>query len=488
MVGEKCAVWDDTQCVSFAFVVSMIEDSQPFLPGVVINGKYRLERELGRGGMGAVYEAYNVFLDAPVAIKMLHPGYRPSGSVVGRFAQEARAAAQVRHANIVSILDVGQDDATGALFIVQEYLPGIDLKRHLAKVGTLTPREAIELLLPVMRALAHAHSKNVVHRDLKPDNIFLCETPDGIVPKIIDFGIAKVLDEQGQSPQNTRTASVLGTPHYMSPEQASGDRAIDHRTDIWSLGVVLFQTLTGRRPHEGTTANLIVTSIIARQPTPITTYAPALPQGVVELVHGALQYDPSQRFQSMKVFEEHARSCLAALSATSHVDARTLASHVPLHLPSEPPSFLQSGTIAPHVFATDVAQQNRKSARWFVGALLVLVVVSVLAGVAFVRSKDAAPASHVSTQRALVVAAPPPSVSSTSVQEPVSEVLPDVVLPPITTSAQVLVPSRSVVRAPTVRTPTQPPRRRGPPTISRDFDTRGERLRVPPANAPMTAY
>jgi eukaryotic-like serine/threonine-protein kinase len=435
----------------------MLEDSQLFLPGVVINGKYRLDRELGRGGMGSVYAAHNLFLDAPVAIKVLHPGHRPSSALASRFAQEARAAAQVRHPNIVSILDVGQDDATGALFIVQEYLPGIDLRRHLVQAGTLAPREAIELLLPVMRALAYAHSKNIVHRDLKPDNIFLCETPEGTIPKIIDFGIAKVIDEQGQSAQHTRTTSVLGTPHYMSPEQASGDRAIDLRSDIWSLGVVLFQMLTGRKPHEGTTANLIVTSIIARQPAPITTYAPALPQGVVELVHGALQYDPSQRFQNMKVFEEHARSCLAALSATPHVDVRSLASFIPLPVASETQGSFQGGTIEPHVFAKDAGTQTNRRTRWIAVALLVLLLVSALAGFVLTRTDRRVSTARVSVQSAPSVASHVPSVSDAGVQVPVAEVLPVVVQTPVVTTSQTLVPA---VPATVPPVPSERPRRR----------------------------
>ena len=284
-----------------------------FTSGAVLNGKYRLDRELGRGGMGQVFAATNLALEAPVAIKVLHAGARPSRALASRFIQEARAAAQVRHNNIVGVLDVGQDEATGALFIVQEFLQGRDLKRAVSSYGVFPPAAAIELLLPVMRALSFAHSKGVVHRDLKPDNIFLCDTSDGTVPKVIDFGIAKVTDAHGVSAQMTHTSQVLGTPYFMSPEQARGDRAVDHRTDVWSLGVVLYHMLTRRHPYEGATANLIIAQIISHAPTPVTAFAPTLPGPVVALLEGALQYDATHRYPSMDAFWEAARTCLSAL-------------------------------------------------------------------------------------------------------------------------------------------------------------------------------
>lgn len=287
--------------------------AQRYEPGHVLAGKYRLERELGAGGMGAVFVATNTLLDAPVAIKVLHASATPRPDLTKRFLLEARAAAQVRHPNIVGILDVGEDEASGALFIVQEYLQGTDLRRHLARVGPMSPREALDVLIPVMRALAFAHSRGVIHRDLKPDNIVLAETPEGTVPTLIDFGIAKVLDPENQGAGLTSTMQVLGTPYFMSPEQASGDRAIDARADVWSLGVVLYHLLTQRYPHEGPTINLVISRIIVGSPTPITTYAPDLPPCVVDLVGRALVDDPDRRFPSMDVFAREARVCLAAL-------------------------------------------------------------------------------------------------------------------------------------------------------------------------------
>ena len=285
-------------------------DARPTLaPGRVIGGKYRLERLLGEGGMGSVYGAENLMLRAPVAIKVLRPELSHLPDILNRFTQEAQAAAQVRHANIVSVLDFGRDDDTGSLFLVQEFLVGVDLKHRLRGQGAMAPREAIELLLPLMRALSYAHAKGVVHRDLKPDNIFLCDGPGGVEPKLIDFGIAKVFDAEGRSVQKTRTAQTLGTPLYMSPEQARGDATVDHRTDIWSLGVVLYQMLTLRHPYEGESANEIIGRILFQAPTPIEVWRPELPPDIVALVHGAIQPDRTLRYPTMDAFAHAARAC-----------------------------------------------------------------------------------------------------------------------------------------------------------------------------------
>ncbi len=293
-----------------------MSDQRPTLrAGAVIGGKYRLDRLLGEGGMGAVYAAENLQLRAPVAIKVLHPELSLLPNILGRFEQEAQAAAQVRHANIVSVLDFGRDEETGALYLVQEYLVGRDLKHRLQERGAMAPDEALSLLLPIMRALSFAHSKGVVHRDLKPDNIFLCEEPDGVTPKLIDFGIAKVFGADGRSVQKTRTSQMLGTPLYMSPEQTRGDATVDHRTDVWSLGVVLYNMLTLRHPYEGESANEIIGKILFQPPTRIESWLPTLSPDVAALVHTAIQPDLALRLPSMDAFAAAARACSAAEGA-----------------------------------------------------------------------------------------------------------------------------------------------------------------------------
>ena len=368
--------------------------------GTVLGGKYRLDRLLGAGGMGAVYAAENTALRAPVAIKVLHAAVSAQPEFRDRFALEAQAAAQVRHPNVVSVLDFGYDEAAGLFYIVQEFLAGADLKRHVRERGPLAARDAITLLLPIMRALAHAHAKGVVHRDLKPDNIFLCETPDGIVPKLIDFGIAKVTDERGQSAQHTSTNMAIGTPHYMSPEQARGDRTLDPRTDVWSLGVVLYYALTQRLPYEAPTLNLVLASIITAEPVRVNTYNPSLPVDVVALVHGALVRDRAHRYPSMDAFWQAARACSVvqpgALLASSPGVGGTMTPTVPVQglpaLLAASPQVAQSGpvptssavTASPQVVA--VAPPSRRAAPWIAG--IAFSVLALVGGLAFVGSRS----------------------------------------------------------------------------------------------------
>ena len=448
-----------------------------FAPGAILNGKYRLGRELGRGGMGQVFAATNMLLEAPVAIKVLHAGAKPSRALANRFLQEARAAAQVRHPNIVSVLDIGQDEATGALFIVQEFLQGRDLKRHIAQFGAMAPRDALELLMPVMRALSFAHGKGVVHRDLKPDNIFLCDTPEGIVPKIIDFGIAKMTDAQGVSAQMTHTAQMLGTPYYMSPEQARGDRAVDHRADVWSLGVVLYHMLTRRHPHEGATANLIITHIIAQPPTPVTVYAPTLPASVVGLVDAALRYDAAMRTPSMDAFWEATRGCLVALGTTPEaLPSRPSIAKIEAAQPHAPalPSPADGPTIAPQVMGTAQEAPQRSNRAVVAMGLLAFCLVGVAGGYASTRHRSASGAAATlvgSTQpRGLPPSSAPPRGLPPSPSQPPSASTVPVVnsapTPPSTgPSSAVVVPP--VAPAPTRRTsppaPVESPRGSAPP-------------------------
>lgn len=376
----------------------------------LIGGKYLLKRMLGQGGMGAVYEAENTFLRAPVAIKVVRPEVVHRDDMLRRFVQEAQAAAQVRHANIVSVLDFGYDEARDVLYIVQEFLEGTDLKRRLRAGGPMAPRDAIELLLPVMRALSYAHSKSVVHRDLKPDNIFLCETPDGVVPKIIDFGIAKVLGDDGQSVQQTRTLMVMGTPLYMSPEQARGDRAVDHQTDIWQLGVVLYHMLSGRHPYEGATQNLITAAIITRAPTRIETWLPNLAPDVAALVHGAVAWHLEERFPTMDAFWQAARTCSAMRPGATGFDVSAVrqssASTVP-SLVSVPASALDAGTNAPHVLPVAPQQRSRGGV---IGLLVVIALAALVAIVVATRVTRTTPSAAHTVTAALPVAAPAQAV------------------------------------------------------------------------------
>jgi serine/threonine protein kinase len=277
---------------------------------MVIGGRYRVIRELATGGMGTVYEAENTRTRRRVAIKTIRPEVAQRVSVVQRFEREARAAGQLRHPNIIDVLDMGDDAEHQLLFIVEEFLVGGDLGQCLRAVGTLGPRAALATLLPIMDALVAAHAHGVVHRDLKPDNIFLHETPQGVIPKLIDFGIAK-LSEPPLDGRRASLGSLVGSPIYMSPEQARADASIDARTDVWSMGVVFYEALTGRTPFEGASAFALFTQLAADQPVAIATIAPQLPADLAAVIQRAVTKDRAARWPTMAALAEALRACEA---------------------------------------------------------------------------------------------------------------------------------------------------------------------------------
>jgi serine/threonine protein kinase len=275
---------------------------------MVIGGRYRVIRALATGGMGTVYEAENLRTRRRVAIKTIRPEVAQRVSVVQRFEREAQAAGPLRHPNIVDVLDLGDDPEHQLLFIVQEFLVGGDLAACLRAVGTIPPRSALATLLPIMDALTLAHAHGVVHRDLKPDNIFLHETPQGTVPKLIDFGVAKFttgLSEGRPVPTN----SLVGSPVYMSPEQAQADATIDARTDVWSMGVVFYETLTGRTPFEGVSPFALFAKIAAENPVTLATLDPQLPADLTAVIQRAVTKDRDARWATMADFAAALRGC-----------------------------------------------------------------------------------------------------------------------------------------------------------------------------------
>ena len=220
--------------------------------GMVVGDRFRLERELGRGGMGAVWLARHLGLDVPCAIKFILAQAAESPELRERFEREAKAAAHIKGPNVVQILDYGiwQD----VPYIAMEYLEGEDLGKRLARRGKLDARETATLVSQVARALGKAHAVGIIHRDIKPSNIFLCSDPDGEIAKVVDFGIAKSRSLAiGEG--HTRTGALIGTPSYMSPEQVQGNKAVDHRADLWALAVVVFQLLGARPQRHGVRAS-----------------------------------------------------------------------------------------------------------------------------------------------------------------------------------------------------------------------------------------
>jgi serine/threonine-protein kinase len=267
----------------------------------MLAGKYRLDRILGIGGMGAVFAAENTWLSRQVAVKLMHPDVSADPALVERFLREARAAARISHPNVVDVLDLGQDE-DGTLFIVQEFLHGTDLRHLMDERGTLPPREALEILTPVMSALIAAHRKGVLHRDVKPENCFLAKAPGGgVVVKLLDFGIAK-MQESVASKDLTQTGIALGTVHYLSPEQAAGAKDIDAQADVWSMATVLYEMLSGRCPFESDSVNAIFAAVLMSPVPSIQSFAPSVPDALAAIIMRALERDRTKRYRSMQAF------------------------------------------------------------------------------------------------------------------------------------------------------------------------------------------
>ena len=213
---------------------------------VVVAGKFRLVRMIGRGGMGSVWQAQHLALDIPCAVKFIEGDFANVPEMQARFQREAKAAAALRSPHVVQILD--HDIWQGMPYIAMELLDGEELSKRIASAGSISLAELNTIMGQVCRALGKAHQQGIVHRDLKPDNLFLVRDDDREIVKILDFGIAKSKNPNLDIGGNTKTGAMLGTPYYMSPEQAQGNKSIDGRADLWALGVIGFECLTGQRP------------------------------------------------------------------------------------------------------------------------------------------------------------------------------------------------------------------------------------------------
>lgn len=264
-------------------------------PGMVIAGKVRLDQLLGKGGMGAVWRGTHLTLGTPVAVKFMGDS---SPEALARFQREAQVAAQIRSSNVVAIHDFGIENDLP--YIVMELLDGEDLGVRLKRIQRLTLAETVQILLPVARGLERAHQAKLVHRDLKPENIFLVREGDEDVPKILDFGIAKTLVADPDGFDVTSEGAVLGTPYYMSPEQSRARRDIDHRADLWALGVIIYRMVTGNRPFSGVTATALAVQICTEAPPSVSSVMPELPPQLDAFFARALAKDPAGRFQSAR--------------------------------------------------------------------------------------------------------------------------------------------------------------------------------------------
>ncbi len=271
--------------------------TSPVNPGDILLGKYRIDKVLGQGGMGVVVAAHHVDLGQRYAIKFLLPTGLTQEEAVARFLREARASARLQSEHVARVHDVGNME-NGAPYMVMEYLEGSDLKALLTKQGPLPAETAMSYLAQVCDAIGEAHAAGIVHRDLKPANLFLVRRRNGSpCVKVLDFGISKHLG--GEEVDLTSTNATLGSPLYMSPEQISKSKTVDARTDIWALGVILYELLTGRSPFRAGTALEVVSRILQEEPVPVRQLRPDVPERAEVIIARCLRKRREERFQSV---------------------------------------------------------------------------------------------------------------------------------------------------------------------------------------------
>ncbi|HYP99356.1 MAG TPA: serine/threonine-protein kinase [Polyangiaceae bacterium] len=451
--------------------------------GQLFAGKYRIERMLGKGGMGVVIAARHLMLDELVAIKFLLPEALRSAEAVARFEREARAAVKIKSEHVARVTDVARLE-NGTPYMVMELLRGRDLATLLREQGPLPLADAADYLLQAGEAIAEAHGLGIVHRDLKPPNLFLTQRADGSsCVKVLDFGISKLTAASASADQvKTSTQAVMGSPLYMSPEQLMSARNVDLRTDIWALGVICFELLTGKLPFEGETLPRLCMSINLAAPMSVRYYRPDLPSEVDELLARCLSKDPAKRFPNVAAFAAELVKFAprhAQLSA-ERIERLARPTEVSSSTPEAPasPDVVASAEL-PHLTFAEFSQTSRRPSsnalRWAIGALGMLLLVGVGAALAWPRS-TIAPKLESATQTSPASAAAPPPVANLAAELPAADVP-----TPVTASPLQATPDPTPQVAP-VSPPPPPP----PPAVAvrpRAVPAASQRQSTPPSQS-----
>jgi len=353
-------------------------------------GNYRLDSEVGSGGMGTVYRATHMVLGSTVAIKLLRGDLMTSPELVTRFANEAKAASAIRHPNIVEVFDFGHTE-DGRAYLVMEFLRGESLSQRMAQRGPLPAPEATRIARGIADALTAAHAKSIVHRDLKPDNVFLVPDPElGERPKLLDFGIAK-LGELAGATKYTQTGALMGTPLYMAPEQARAAAGIDRRADLYSLGCMLYEMLVGAPPFSAEGAGEIIALHLFGKVEPPSARAPGITAELDTIVMRLLEKEPDARFQ-------HATEVVAALD-------RTAAVTLPM---ARKPSIAREAPIG--MPTIDERPPPRRTSLPVIAAAATLLIAGILAGVVVaLRREPDAPQKIDQHPASAPTPAPPPA-------------------------------------------------------------------------------
>ena len=313
------------------------------MTGRIVGGRYEVVREIARGGMGSVHEAVHLVSKKVVALKILFPQVAKDEASRQRFLREASAPAQIGHEGIVEVYDAGVDPQDGSLFVAMELLKGRTMRDYLAEGPKPLP-EVLSLFAKVLEPLSAAHARGIVHRDLKPENVFLKRRSDGTDQvKILDFGIARDLEQQSQS--LTSTGVAMGTPHYMAPEQAMSARGVVATADVWAIGAMLYEALTGRVPFDGETSSAVIVHVCTRPHAPIQQAAPQTPPALAALVDRCLSKQPEQRPHDAAVLAQELAHVQVSLFGSNAVVGPWSSSPSPTSIPGT--SAPQPGFVAP---------------------------------------------------------------------------------------------------------------------------------------------
>ncbi|MGC4086609.1 MAG: protein kinase [Polyangiaceae bacterium] len=411
--------------------------------GDVLAQKYRVERLLGKGGMGYVFAAFHEQLGRRVAVKFMTPQLCRNPEAVARFLREARSSARITGEHVARVIDVATHD-DGTPYMVMEYLSGRDLALELEERRYFPVNEAVTYVLQACEALAEAHGYGIVHRDLKPSNLFLTRRADGsALVKVLDFGISKAIaDSDGTDPNATEslTASqhLLGSPHYMSPEQVRTPRTIDARSDIWALGVILHELISGQRPFRGDTPMAILAAVVSDATPTLSSILPNLPRELKQVVQRCLEKEPSRRFPSVAALAlalepfagPESRPLVGRIEgivrATKSSSPSLKFDSLPPATPGEVPATLESARDSPYGLEARTAPQkappsSKPGAGSRAARLGVVAVVVAFGGLMYMvgalrpwaaPEQSSASAPSPTNSAALSSAAPPPAVTS----------------------------------------------------------------------------